>query len=155
MKFEQALHFAVMGKWYGIPPCCTAYFIRRVNALDLGLKRQKDFPASKMDGTGYVPCPECERKYSKRQLKARIRLRRLCPIPFPHAHRPTTETIEYARAEKERVRASFDPNSSVYPSGAQPSHPSLRSSGAAVQAYLSFLRARGGRAPQHSDHVSA
>lgn len=64
----------VFGKYYGFPACC-------IHDFHLG---KNDGTPRKLDGTGYVPCPECNKKTEQELIQA-INLNRLEPIPFPSA----------------------------------------------------------------------
>jgi len=71
-----------LGLWLGYPLCCTLNFGARVDAFREG--RFEDIPQNqKLDGTGFVPCPECNASKSEEALRNEIIAARICPIPFP------------------------------------------------------------------------
>lgn len=61
------------GRYFGFPECCIESFstLEHVGG-----------PPRKLYGTGYIPCPECNKK-TKRQLLATIKKTRLARKPFP------------------------------------------------------------------------
>ena len=73
-------HFMDYGRYFGYPECCIKDFIKRVGIFrsTKGLKMEK----RKLHGTGYVPCPECN-KLDKKTLIETIKKNRAHPQPFP------------------------------------------------------------------------
>jgi hypothetical protein len=71
-----------IGLWLGYPLCCVANFADRIRAFREG--RFEDIPRNqKLDGTGFVPCPECNATKSEDELRREITTARICPAPFP------------------------------------------------------------------------
>lgn len=64
-----------IGRDYGYPVCCIAEFSTHVIPRSEKEKR-------KLWGTGYVPCTECNERYTEQQLIDRINGKRVCPYPF-------------------------------------------------------------------------
>jgi len=51
-------NFRENGKYFGFPQCCIDYFVDKIIVKqDLSVN-----PGNKMYGTGYVPCPDCNKK---------------------------------------------------------------------------------------------
>jgi hypothetical protein len=77
----------IFGRYYGFPDCCIKEFIERDWSVGL--------PDRQLDGTGYIPCKKCNERYSAEGLISRIKLKRICPIPFPNNDSPTIHLFDY------------------------------------------------------------
>lgn len=74
----------VWGKWYGFPQCCVDAFcnfdrFKGPYGTSVGPR--------KLDGTGYIPCDECNTKYTEEELAANIQKSRRCPYSSPYEGR--------------------------------------------------------------------
>jgi hypothetical protein len=70
---ERLLRWEALGKLYSYPDCCIKEFL-----LTMAYPRL----ARKFDGTGYVPCIECNNKTEKELLDV-IKKNRKFSKPFP------------------------------------------------------------------------
>lgn len=75
-KSRGVVQWVAMGIRFGYPPCCIGDFVERV------LTGQRIDEKRKLHGSGYVPCPECNKK-TDAELLAAIRDRRKFEKPFP------------------------------------------------------------------------
>lgn len=66
-----------IGSYLGYPKCCIDYFGSVV--MPLG-----GVPTRKLNGTGFIPCPECNDKYTEQELIDIINENRQSPFPFPN-----------------------------------------------------------------------
>ena len=66
-----------MGVYFGYPQCCINEFMGNFRT---GAWRNRG--TRKLDGTGYIPCVECNKK-SVTELKEAIAKHRIHPEPFP------------------------------------------------------------------------
>jgi hypothetical protein len=69
---SQIAHFKKMGKMFGYPECCIAEF------CIVEIPR----PIRQFNGTGYLPCAECNKK-TEQELLDVIAKNRKFPKPFP------------------------------------------------------------------------
>lgn len=73
-------HVALFGRYYGFPSCCVKDFVDgKSHAYRLRKKRH-------LDGTGFIPCYQCQRKKTATQLMEEIQRNRICSLPFPEQH---------------------------------------------------------------------
>lgn len=77
---KKPMNFIEMGEYYGYPPCCIAEFIEFVLNYSRGGMDERG--KRKFNGTGYVPCVECNKK-SVEELLATISANRKCETTFP------------------------------------------------------------------------
>lgn len=76
-----------IGTQYGYPACCIDAFVN--------LEHIKHPGRYKLDGTGYVPCRECNERYSEQEMADRINeLRYKCLKPF------TTNRMDHIECEE-------------------------------------------------------
>lgn len=77
-------HFISLGRYFGYPDCCIEDFLYRVELIKAlrkqGLKPKP--PKRKLQGTGYVPCPKCN-KLDAATLVRTINANRGHDKPFP------------------------------------------------------------------------
>ena len=77
-------HFISLGRYFGYPECCIEDFLYRVELIKeqkkRGLKQEKI--KRKFHGTGYVPCPQCN-KLDMATLIRTINANRGHDKPFP------------------------------------------------------------------------
>lgn len=76
--------FSVWAKYFGYPACCAqemlSYYVHNPNgAYGASLKDKRKFY-----GTGFIPCPKCN-KISERHLKQKINRSRVCSSQFPYS----------------------------------------------------------------------
>lgn len=77
----------ILGLWLGYPQCCALSF--RVNhdgrtyTGGQPLRSDPDNPVFPLEGTGFVPCPQCVATKTADQLREEIAANRLCKTPFP------------------------------------------------------------------------
>lgn len=79
-KIKRPVGFIELGEWFGYPECCIADFLGFVLAHMKGEEPKRE--VRKLNGTGYVPCPTCNKKTEK-ELRAVINSNRKEPLPFP------------------------------------------------------------------------
>jgi len=80
------------GVYYGYPLCCIDEFTEYAEGKkDLSRRGKRKF-----NGTGYVPCEECN-KLSKETLLKQIESRRLHWEPFPKCGPNTEEFADFSR----------------------------------------------------------
>lgn len=72
------------GKKYGYPKCCVESFCQDLNDMDRIMSPERG--ERKLTGTGYIPCVECNEKYSVEQLINNINLNRSAHIEPFHKH---------------------------------------------------------------------
>lgn len=63
--------FKDFGTYYGYPSCCTDSLL---NDIDTGYFLIR--PERKLSGSGYIPCKECDEKYTPEQLVENINKKR-------------------------------------------------------------------------------
>lgn len=76
-----------LGLYFGYPECCVDFFSKAVIDLFNGQGKPPaqyldGFDGSQLDGTGYIPCPDCFKKPHD-ELIEYIKAHRQCPTPFP------------------------------------------------------------------------
>lgn len=81
--FSEAPLLASTGAYYGFPICCVEFFCNNIdnsfNSIELN-----EMQPHPMDGTGYVPCPNCiDISRNKEQFFSLINQHRFCPKLFP------------------------------------------------------------------------
>lgn len=76
-------HFISYGRYFGYPDCCIEDFVKRVKQFKEGKVGVRPKEKRKLHGTGYVPCPECN-KLDKKTLVATIKANRAHDQPFPN-----------------------------------------------------------------------
>lgn len=81
MKHKQAeCNTTKMGREFGYPDCCISNFLKRLKLSREVLRSQ---PKKKLFGTGFVPCPFCNKTKTEEELEETIRINRLYHRPFP------------------------------------------------------------------------
>lgn len=65
---------------FGYPSCCISEFLIN-SSKDVTFHLAK--PRRKLDGTGYIPCHDCNEKYTEAELIATIMKNRTFSLPFP------------------------------------------------------------------------
>ncbi len=88
---------ALYGLWLGYPPCCANGF----RATFDGVTYKLAGVVPKLIGTGYIPCPACNAKYTPAELEAYIARHRLARTPFP------TDPWTHPKLGDPTVRASI------------------------------------------------
>lgn len=80
------------GRYFGFPNCCIKFFLDESGG-DWWARKfyPKGFP---LEGTGYIPCPECSKK-SEQELIDIINSNRYCLTEFP-------EMGDFEETEKHR-----------------------------------------------------
>lgn len=77
---EQQLHWKRWGQYYGFPECCIEFFLKNAHK-DYWM--YKMYPkGSKFQGTGYIPCKQCN-KLTEQEIMKRINYRRKALTKFP------------------------------------------------------------------------
>lgn len=74
-----------LGKYYGYPECCTAWFITRGLRImnsegNTPFTSQQDLVS---DGKGFIPCPSCADKITRDNIDSLIK-DRICSTPYPN-----------------------------------------------------------------------
>lgn len=87
------LSWTLHGVFFGYPPCCIAEFVATFERTH-----------RKLNGTGYVPCKQCNARYTSQQLIERINLHRKCGTPFPNAQ---YRLPRFEEARLQRLRAKW------------------------------------------------
>lgn len=64
------------GEWYGFPTCCVEAFNRLDHIGGSSLQ---------LEGTGYIPCAQCNASKTEQELREAIAAKRLAPYKFPHS----------------------------------------------------------------------
>lgn len=67
-----------LGLYYGYPKCCIESFIRDKNSMGWLFRGERQ-----LTGTGYIPCAECNARYTPNEMVKRINANRGCPKRFP------------------------------------------------------------------------
>ncbi len=79
------------GRLFGYPECCIEWFFN--NRMDINnittLTPQQE---SVHGGTGFIPCPECANKVTRKTLAKLIRNRQ-CRVKFPHGDTNKTASV--------------------------------------------------------------
>lgn len=78
IKFTLKESWLIRGRYYGYPDCCIQAFLE--------LEHLSDPEPRKLDGTGYVPCKDCNAK-SEEDLKHMIQSKRKALMPFPNENK--------------------------------------------------------------------
>jgi len=82
----QVLNNVLYGISFGYSSCCIEYFhLRQVNG-DMFEEFHKPQPKSanrKLDGTGFIACPQCESNFSKEEIIDSINENRYVANTFP------------------------------------------------------------------------
>lgn len=72
--------YAIWGKYFGFPLCCTSAFVEHEKNSDIPYGQYVG--KRKFYGTGFIPCMQCNEKTEK-DLKIEIQKNRLCETAFP------------------------------------------------------------------------
>jgi hypothetical protein len=94
--------FFLSGIYYGYPTCCIDEFIFCVENGSF-MQREK----RKLNGTGYVPCEECNQK-SERDLLKTINDNRLHWQKFPKSGPNKSSFVEHSRWVAEMFLESLE-----------------------------------------------
>lgn len=71
------------GIYFGYPRCCVDNFLRNV-MIPFWYENKNLYPDGRLlDGTGFIPCPECNKEHTEESLTALINSKRHCKDPFP------------------------------------------------------------------------
>ena len=71
------------GIYFGYPRCCVDNFLRNV-MIPFWYENKNLYPSGRLlDGTGFVPCPKCNKEHTEKSLVALINSKRYCEDPFP------------------------------------------------------------------------
>lgn len=73
--------WTIRGRYYGFPECCIQSFLTLSHVGG---------PDRKLDGTGYIPCLDCNEK-SEEELIAQITANRKSRLPFPKTEKDKIE----------------------------------------------------------------
>lgn len=74
------------GLYFGYPQCCINSFIKHAT-VPLWYESITLYPEGrKLSGTGYVPCPECNAKFTEKELIDNINKNRRHDVPFSKPH---------------------------------------------------------------------
>ena len=79
MKLHDLDHMVKMDEYAdvrGYPQCCRTEFVNRTDS------QHKSRRERNLTGSGYIPCKECNKKYSGIELILRIQKKRTWPISF-------------------------------------------------------------------------
>lgn len=84
----------ILGRYFGFPECCIDEFIEYIT----GEKNPFERETRKLEGTGYIPCVECNKK-SVGELIDQIEKSRTYHRPFPE-HREEEVMAHVAEMER-------------------------------------------------------
>lgn len=79
MKIISKESMLVLGKALGFPKCCTTEFVDNFDDLP-------NFPPRKLNGTGYIPCKNCNENNNEQELINEINAARAYKYTFPTKH---------------------------------------------------------------------
>jgi hypothetical protein len=85
---SKLLGFKLMGQFFGYPECCIEAFLTRarkmITATDREAFEKAALVTSEQDKftLGFVPCPECAKKYPPGQ-EFQLISNRVCSVPYP------------------------------------------------------------------------
>lgn len=77
---EQQIQWKRWGQYYGFPECCIEFFLK--NAHEYYWFRKVYPEGTKVDGTGYIPCPKYS-KLSGKEMVDKINKERESLTKFP------------------------------------------------------------------------
>lgn len=74
------------GKYFGYPSCCVTFFQENHGEPRWYESHLEKYPIafSKLNGTGFIPCPSCMEKLEKGADINSLIENRECPAPFPY-----------------------------------------------------------------------
>lgn len=82
-EFTGYIKYEIRGLLLGYPPCCINGFIDHVKSLESIVDKEP----RKLDGSGYLPCIECNSKYTEEELIQNINAVRHSHFkPFPNSN---------------------------------------------------------------------
>lgn len=90
---EQFEGYAIIGRGYGYPNCCVAWWIA---GMDYRVPYSPEVIEDEWEKTCFVPCPEC-RKRPMADVVSQIKMRRCMHTPFPIDPEQSISTKEMAR----------------------------------------------------------
>ena len=66
------------GIYFGYPRCCVDNFLRNV-MIPFWYENKNLYPSGRLlDGTGFVPCPKCNKEHTEKSLVDLINSKRYC-----------------------------------------------------------------------------
>jgi hypothetical protein len=71
-----------MGVYFGYPSCCIQWFVENFGEPDEFIELNKR-QESVHGGNGFIPCPKCAEKVTKKTISTLIR-NRICDKKFPN-----------------------------------------------------------------------
>jgi len=102
---DQLLNNIIYGVAMGYNSCCITYFnLRQVNG-DM-FKDMSSNIERKLTGTGFMCCPECDAKYTEKELIDQINQKRLIDSSFPNMREPSDILVQEI-VNKEKTRELF------------------------------------------------